>query len=177
MKRSGMEQQSTLPEGKWDSVASQMVLRFKETGHPVFTSANALSCGILRMLKGKETTHFNEDASNTELLFRIIHFVNQPSIYGGVSNWCEQFGLTEDEKGTRKNSRQKRIREERNTEESEFTRSELFGIFSKSGIWKQLAEKHSGLRIAVRDCSVHYGLRRRIVLVQGIGWCELQDQT
>ena len=24
------------PEGKWDSIAAQMVERFKETGHPVF---------------------------------------------------------------------------------------------------------------------------------------------
>ena len=43
------------PEGKWESVASQMIQRFMETGHPVFT---ALSRGILRMLKGKETVHF-----------------------------------------------------------------------------------------------------------------------
>ena len=57
-----------------------MVQRFKETGRPVFTSASALSRGILRRLKGKETIHFNADASNTELLFRIIHSVNQLSI-------------------------------------------------------------------------------------------------
>ena len=72
------------PEGKWNSVASQMVQRFKETSHPVF--------------KGKETIHFNADASQTELLFRIIHSVNQLSINGAVSNWFEQFGLTTDEK-------------------------------------------------------------------------------
>ena len=51
------------------------------------------------MLKGKETIHFNADASNTELLFRIIHSVNQLSIYGAVSNWCEQYGLRANEKG------------------------------------------------------------------------------
>ena len=66
-------------EGKWDSIGSQMVQRCKETGHPVCTSASALSRGILRTLKGKETIHFNADASNTELLFRIIHSVNQLS--------------------------------------------------------------------------------------------------
>ena len=70
-----------------------MVQRFKETGHPVFTSASALSRGILRKLKAKETTHFNADVSNTELLFRIIHSVNQFSICGAVANWCEEFGL------------------------------------------------------------------------------------
>ena len=74
-------------EGKLDSVATEMVQRLKETGHPVFTSASALSRGIQRMLKGKETIHFNADASNTELLFRIIHSVNQLSINGAVANW------------------------------------------------------------------------------------------
>ena len=83
------------PERKWDSVASQMVQRFKETVHPVFTSASALSRGILRVLTGKETTHFNADAPT-------IHSVNLLSIHGAVSNWCEQFGLTTDEKGQEK---------------------------------------------------------------------------
>ena len=48
-----------------------------ETGHLVFKSASALSRGILRKLKGKVTIHFNADASNTDLLFRIIHSANQ----------------------------------------------------------------------------------------------------
>ena len=87
------------PEGKWKAAASRMVQQFKETGHPAFTSASALSRGILRMLKGKATIHFNADASNTERLFRITHSVNQLSIYGAVSNWCWQFGLRADEKG------------------------------------------------------------------------------
>ena len=84
------------PNGEWDSTAKEMVQRFKETGHPVFS---ALSRGILKRKKGEETMHFNGDSSNTELLFRIVHSVNQLSIYGSVANWCEQFGLTEGEKG------------------------------------------------------------------------------
>ena len=48
-----------------------MVQRFKETGHPVFTSASVLSREILRRLKGK-TIHFIADASNTEFFFRIV---------------------------------------------------------------------------------------------------------
>ena len=35
----------------------------------------------------------------TQLLFRIIHSVNQLSIYGAVSTWCEQSGLAEDVEG------------------------------------------------------------------------------
>ena len=108
------------PEGKWNSVASQMVLRVKETCHPVFPSASALSRGILRTLKGTETVHFKADASNIELLFRIIHFENQLSMYGAVSNWCEQFGLIVDEKGQERILEKGRIREHRNTEEREW---------------------------------------------------------
>ena len=36
--------------------------------------------------------HFNADASNTEFLFRIVRSVNQLSIHGAVSSWCEEFG-------------------------------------------------------------------------------------
>ena len=50
------------------------------------------------MKNNRDTIHFNADASNTELLFRIIHSVNQHSIDGAVSNCCEQFGSTEQEK-------------------------------------------------------------------------------
>ena len=35
---------------------------------------------------------------NTELVFQTVHSVNQLSVYGAVTNWCHQFGLTEEEK-------------------------------------------------------------------------------
>ena len=79
-----------------------MVERFKDTGHPVFKSISALSRGILRKKNDRDAMHFSADASNTELLFRNIHSVKQLSIHGAVSNWCEQFGLTEEEKGQEK---------------------------------------------------------------------------
>ena len=84
-------------EGKWDSIASQMVQRFKETGHPVFTSASALSHGIRKKSKVKESPPFNADASKKELLFRIIHSANQLSIHGAVTGWCEEFDRTTNE--------------------------------------------------------------------------------
>ena len=90
-------------EGKWETTAAQMVERFKDTGHPVFKSISALSRGILKKKKnGRDTIHFNVDASNTELLFRIIQTVDQLSIHGAVTEWREQFGLTKGRKGTRK---------------------------------------------------------------------------
>ena len=79
--------------------------------------------------------------------------------------------------GTRKNSRKRKIRDQRNTFVREFTRSELSGVFSKISIWKQIAGKHSRLQVTVRDCSIHKSLRTHIVLVPGIGWYEIQDQT
>ena len=85
-------------KGEWDSLANKMVQQFKETGHPVFKSISALSRGILKK-KGRDTINFNGDSPNTELLFHTIHSVNQLSIYGAVTNWCQQFGLTEEEKG------------------------------------------------------------------------------
>ena len=69
------------PEGKWDSTATQMVERFKDTSHPVSKSIRVLSRGILKEKNNRDTIHFNADASNTELLFRIIHSGNQLSIY------------------------------------------------------------------------------------------------
>ena len=38
-----------------------------------FTSASALSRGMIRRVTGKDSIHFSTDASNTELLLRIIH--------------------------------------------------------------------------------------------------------
>ena len=53
--------------------------------------------GFFFFLK-RDTIHFNADASNTELLFRIIHSVIPLSIHGAVSKWCKQFCLTEEER-------------------------------------------------------------------------------
>ena len=119
-------------EGKWDSTAARMVERFKDTGHPLFKSISALSRGILKKRNNRDTIHFNADASNTELLFRIIHSVHELSIEGAASNWCEQIGLIEEEKGTRKTSWKQRIRDQRCIIKCEFSRIKTFGIFSQT---------------------------------------------
>ena len=67
------------PEGKWDSVATEMVGRFKETGYPVFKGISALSREILKRKGGRCTIHFNADSSNTELLFRTIQQISSES--------------------------------------------------------------------------------------------------
>ena len=35
---------------------------------------------------------------NTELLFPTVHSVNQIGVYAAVTDWCYQFGLTNEEK-------------------------------------------------------------------------------
>ena len=47
------------PEGKWDSTATQMVERFKDTGHPVFKSVSALNRGILKKKFYRDTVHLH----------------------------------------------------------------------------------------------------------------------
>ena len=84
----------------WEHTANKMVQRFKEAGHPFFNSTSALDRGILNQKGGKNTTHFNGDLVNTELLFQTVHSVTQISVYAAVTDWCYQFGLTDEEKRT-----------------------------------------------------------------------------
>ena len=80
----------------------------RKTSHPVFTSVSALTRGILRKFQGTESIHFSADVSNTELSFRISHSVNQRSIFGAVSNWCEEFGPRPNERTNLGKARSKR---------------------------------------------------------------------
>ena len=72
--------------------------QFKESGHRIFMSTSALSRGILQQRRERSTVHFNGDTVNTELLFQTVHSVNQISVYAAVTNWCYQFGLTNEDK-------------------------------------------------------------------------------
>ena len=95
-KRSGMENQSTLLK---DSGIPQLH-RWYSDSRIQFTQSLQLplllSRGILGMLKGKETIHFNANASNTKVLFRIIHSVNQVELVWtirldkGKTSWKER---------------------------------------------------------------------------------------
>ena len=72
-------------KGKWNSVAAQMLQRFVEIGHPIFTGTGSLNSGDFRRKKNKNTIHFNAESSDVELLFRIIH--------SAVSSWSGQHSL------------------------------------------------------------------------------------
>ena len=79
------------PQGEWDRVAELMMLKFGESKHPVFRSTSPLSRGVLKSKGGgKLSIHFCADEGTIETVFRTIISVNQLSIYGAVSDLCDE---------------------------------------------------------------------------------------
>ena len=66
-----------------------MMIRFGESGHPVFRAASPLSRGTLKSKGGaKLSIHICADGDTIETVFRTIIYVNQLSIFGAVSDVC-----------------------------------------------------------------------------------------
>ena len=79
------------PQGEWDRVAEQMLLTFAESKLPIFRSTSPLSRGVLKNKGGgKLSIHFCADAETVETVFRTIISVYQLSVYGAVSDLCEE---------------------------------------------------------------------------------------
>ena len=71
------------PQGEWDRVAESMMIKFGESGHPVFRATSPLSRGTLKSRGGgKLSIHFCADGDTIETDFRTIISVNQISING-----------------------------------------------------------------------------------------------
>ena len=88
------------PQGEWDRVAELMMIKFGESGHPVFRATSPLSRGTLQSRKGgKLSTHFCADGRTIETVFRKIISVNQLSIYRAVSDLCEEYGTCQTRTG------------------------------------------------------------------------------
>ena len=69
-----------------------MMIKFGESGHPVFRSTSPLSQGTLKSEGGgKLSIHFCADEITIETVFRTIISVNKLSIYGAVSDLCEEY--------------------------------------------------------------------------------------
>ena len=82
------------PGGKWDRVAELMMIKFGESGHPVFPATSPLSRGTLKSKGvGQSSVHFCADGDTIETVFRTIISVKQLSIYGAVSDLCEEYGI------------------------------------------------------------------------------------
>ena len=68
------------------------MIKFAENGHPVFRATSPLSPGTLEGKGGgKLSIHFCADQGTIETVFRTIISVNQLSIYGAVSDLCEEY--------------------------------------------------------------------------------------
>ena len=93
---------------RWESQEvredNKMVQQLKEIVHPIITITSAWSRGILKQKRGRITIHFNGDTVNTELLFQTVQSVNQISVCAAVTDWCYQFGSTNEEKGSNRHS-------------------------------------------------------------------------
>ena len=84
------------PQGEWDRVAELMMIKFRESGHPVFRATSPLSRGTLKSKGGgKLSIHFCADGDTIETVFRTIISVNQLSIYGAVSDVCEEYSTSQ----------------------------------------------------------------------------------
>ena len=80
------------PGGEWDKVTELMLIKFGESGHPVFRATSPLSRGTLKSKGGgKLSIHFCADGDTYETVFRTIISVNQLSIYGAVSDLSEEY--------------------------------------------------------------------------------------
>ena len=80
------------PQGEWDHIAEDMLLRFAESGHPIFRATTPLSRGKLKSKgKGKVSIHFSADPDTIDTIYRIILLVNQLSIYGAVAAICDGY--------------------------------------------------------------------------------------
>ena len=82
------------PQGEWDRVAESMMIRFGDSGHPVFRATSPLSRRTLQSKGGgKLAMHFCADGDTIETVFRTIISVNQLSIYGAVSDLCDEYSV------------------------------------------------------------------------------------
>ena len=63
------------PQGEWDSVAELMMIKFGESGHPVFRATSPWSRGTLKSQGGgKLSIHFGADGETIETVFSHNNF-------------------------------------------------------------------------------------------------------
>ena len=79
------------PQGAWDHVAEDMLLKFAESGPSIFRATTPLSRGPLKSKgRGKVSIHFTTGQDTIDTIFRIILSVNQLSVYAAVAAICEE---------------------------------------------------------------------------------------
>ena len=86
-----------IPQGEWDNMAERMLLEFAESGCPIFRATSPLSRGRLESKgDGKLSIHYSADLETIETIFCIIVSANQLSLYGAVSEICEEYETLHD---------------------------------------------------------------------------------
>ena len=90
-KEVGISTHDSKPQGEWDRVTELMMIEFSESGHPVFRATSPLSRGTLKSRGGTLSIHFCADGDTSENVSRTIISANQLSIYGAVSDLCEEY--------------------------------------------------------------------------------------
>ena len=69
-----------------------MMIKFGESGHPVFRATSPFSRGTLKSKDGGQLSiHFCADGDTIETVFRTIISANQLSLYGAVAEMCEEY--------------------------------------------------------------------------------------
>ena len=88
------------PQGEWDKMTEKMLVKFAESGHPVFRATRPLSRGQLKSKGGgKLWIHYCADQDTISNVFRKITSVNQLSLYGAVAEMCEEYESFHDRTG------------------------------------------------------------------------------
>ena len=79
------------PQGEWDRVAELMMIKFGESGHPVFRATSPFVSRSAQKQRWWEVVNTLLCRWRTiETVFRTIISVNQLSIYRAVSDLCEE---------------------------------------------------------------------------------------
>ena len=77
-----------------------MMIKFGESGHPVCRATRPLSRATLKSKGGgKLSIYFCADGDTIETVFRTIISVNQISIHGAVSDFCEEYSICQTSTG------------------------------------------------------------------------------
>ena len=85
------------PQGEWDRVTELMMIKFGESGHPVFRATSPLSRGVLKSKGGgKLSIHYCADQETITTVFRTITSVNLLRLYGAVAEMCEEYESHDD---------------------------------------------------------------------------------
>ena len=86
--RCSMTSHERKPQGECDRIAELVMIQFSESKHPVFRSTSPFSRGVLQ--KQRWWKMFNTLLRTQLKLFFEQIFVNQLSIYGAVSDLCDE---------------------------------------------------------------------------------------